>query len=1186
MKKSFKKAIACLLAVLMVAFSVPFTALAAPGDYNPDIDVVFGTLFDQGSGVVDGENMWFPAGHGTSTTTVDFGYAGPNNVPVTIKNGQLVLEASSTVDFATTLMEDPDMALTEDYVLQNGDYFTVTVIAHNIDNIFALYSQLTWNKEAIAPAGLWQYKGNKKMATTTYQWGTIDEMEAKAAADQYYKSHTALLGGTAPLYDLSSGTIYAPAVNYDTGTGAVDDQSAINSDYLQVQVLQADGGDVSTIPSDYAFAGMQTNPYTGEYDGYYENNHNVILETYIFKVIDNTKPLNFDVYDKENNLTNYKYENGKYIAMGESTSPADYVTYSYNTYTGAYDAGASDPTKTENAGSRHMTFQGQQYGGGEVTPTEYTVTFKDASGTEISSVTGEEGDAVTVPDLTSYAKAADAAGHYSTFWAVEGTTASVTPAATIGTEDITYQVTYSDAIAHDYTGQAQYDVVAASCTAGGSYKVDCKDCGWTLNGTTEATGHTLTPHAAAAATCTEDGNSAYWSCSVCNKYFSDAAGENEIAENSWVIAASHQDVQHVAAVAPTTTENGNIEYWYCAACNKYFSDAALTNEITQAETVIEATGYTYAYDHMEFAEAEGVVTAKAIYVAAEDSTKTKEYEAECSITSTVPATCTATGTATWTATYDGNSDTYAQTLDMIAHTLTETPAAPADCVNAGNSAYYTCTECNKFFSDAAGENEIEANSWVIPALGHNLVETPAQDPTCEGEGNTAYYTCTRCNKYFSDAAGENEIAENSWVLAPINHDYSAWVYDGADAKTHTKTCSHANCEHDTVTEACSFDEGVVTTEPTATTEGVKTYTCSVCGGTYTETIAKKATITIAKADLGTVTSKIADLNTTGASVSAKLDFGASYAVTAVPAEGAKFVGWQIGSKIVSDKATYSSVAYSDVTLIPVFIETETTDEFTVIFYDLYGNVVDTFKGNADAWAAYEYPEAPARSGYTFKEWDTEKDAITSSATVWAKYDKAATAGAYTITTTADLTLPAGVENGSIPYNTQVTVSKEGATAWKVGDTIVAYGPEYTFYVGADMEIVPVTDAVAEEATVTIVGANKVSDTKYSFVANMAVPSGKVVERGFVYGKNLAAADLEITNEGKAGSLSDSATVKVLRMDVTSSDQFALAYGLSVKPGRRVAAVRAFIVMSDGTVKYSDAFSFDYAAGAQVENLTD
>lgn len=49
--------------------------------------------------------------------------------------------------------------------------------------------------------------------------------------------------------------------------------------------------------------------------------------------------------------------------------------------------------------------------------------------------------------------------------------------------------------------------------------------------------------------------------------------------------ANHTALQHVDAKAATTEAEGNIEYWYCAGCGKYYSDAAAANEITQAQTV-------------------------------------------------------------------------------------------------------------------------------------------------------------------------------------------------------------------------------------------------------------------------------------------------------------------------------------------------------------------------------------------------------------------------------------------------------------------------------------------------------------------------------------------------------------------------------------------------------------------------
>ena len=52
-------------------------------------------------------------------------------------------------------------------------------------------------------------------------------------------------------------------------------------------------------------------------------------------------------------------------------------------------------------------------------------------------------------------------------------------------------------------------------------------------------------------------------------------------------------VKHVSATAPTCDKDGNIEYWYCAVCNKYYTDAALTQECTKEGTIKKALGHTY-----------------------------------------------------------------------------------------------------------------------------------------------------------------------------------------------------------------------------------------------------------------------------------------------------------------------------------------------------------------------------------------------------------------------------------------------------------------------------------------------------------------------------------------------------------------------------------------------------------------
>ena len=75
-------------------------------------------------------------------------------------------------------------------------------------------------------------------------------------------------------------------------------------------------------------------------------------------------------------------------------------------------------------------------------------------------------------------------------------------------------------------------------------------------------------HTGGTATCTERAV-----CEVCGKAFGDLDGNH------------HANLKHIDAKAATKTAEGNIEYWYCEDCGKYFADAAATKEIKQADTV-------------------------------------------------------------------------------------------------------------------------------------------------------------------------------------------------------------------------------------------------------------------------------------------------------------------------------------------------------------------------------------------------------------------------------------------------------------------------------------------------------------------------------------------------------------------------------------------------------------------------
>ena len=73
-----------------------------------------------------------------------------------------------------------------------------------------------------------------------------------------------------------------------------------------------------------------------------------------------------------------------------------------------------------------------------------------------------------------------------------------------------------------------------------------------------------------------------------------------------------------------------------------------------------------------------------------------------------------------------------------AHTLVKKDAVAATCTAAGNSAYYTCSDCDKLFSDAAGKTEITIDKTVIAALGHDM--------KTKHDGERHWTECSRCNE--------------------------------------------------------------------------------------------------------------------------------------------------------------------------------------------------------------------------------------------------------------------------------------------------------------------------------------------------------------------------------------------------------------------------------------------------------
>lgn len=299
-------------------------------------------------------------------------------------------------------------------------------------------------------------------------------------------------------------------------------------------------------------------------------------------------------------------------------------------------------------------------------------------------------------------------------------------------------------------------------------KATCGICGQDYYGDHDLSHHNAVPH-----TCTADGTVEYWECSVCVKKFSDPNGTAEITNISDPNDPARHSLVKTDEKAPTCTDNGNRAYWTCTECRNIFSDDAGLNPTTLADVTVSATGHTWSNDW--------------------SSDGTGHWH-DC-----VNANCPIT---------ENN-----QKVGYAVHT----PGA-----DATETTPQTCDVCGY---------------ELAPALGHihanHLTFIAEVSETCTADGVKAHYEC-ECGKLFADDQAATEVTLESLKIA-AHHTYGTdWESDNDD--DHYHVCSVCSDKADVTPH--SYDNGVITTPATETTEGVKTYTCSVCHHTKTETVPK------------------------------------------------------------------------------------------------------------------------------------------------------------------------------------------------------------------------------------------------------------------------------------------------------------------------------------------------------------
>lgn len=614
---------------------------------------------------------------------------------------------------------------------------------------------------------------------------------------------------------------------------------------------------------------------------------------------------------------------------------------------------------------------------------------------------------------------------------------------------------------------------------------------------------------------------------------------------------------------PQTLESNIVD----ATCDKDGSKTVTTScsvcgyVISKNNVVIPATGHAWGEWKHDSATAEADATHTRVCSKDASHTETKA----CDFTSQVTQNQTADlpEITTYTCKDCGYSYTK-ETKPALGHTHKYgTPVADYTSGEAfveGKDYTHTAT--------CTGEGTCSQPTKTDKCTFDNGVETKAA--TCTEPG-VKTFTCTKCGGTYTVA------------IPATDHNWGDWKHvegtEGADAQ-HSRVC--ANDASHTETKACDFT-AKVTQEATLDQAEITTYTCKDCGYSYTKETAPAlagVTVTVNAVENGSVTLAGQDVTAGG---SKKFAENGTYTLVATPNADCTFVGWQTGNKIVSTDASYTTVAIADITYTPVFAESAKPVQFT--FVDMFNNVISS--QSVASGADVKIPQAPTYTGYTFTGWSVDEAAIkaaTSSMTVYAQYEKDA-AATYTVTTDADATVAYGSNSAQgtladVPYGTQVTVSKDGATAWAIDGKIVAYGDSYTFYVASDVTV-KAASATTQAPVVAAVSANQVAGSyKVEFVATRAMVDGcTYLKSGFVYGKNLSDADLTLANVGKKGSADNSGVVKAAYANSTEgSTQFILSYGISAQTG--TASAKAFLTYKDQNGKvqtvYSDVMNHTYA----------
>ena len=299
------------------------------------------------------------------------------------------------------------------------------------------------------------------------------------------------------------------------------------------------------------------------------------------------------------------------------------------------------------------------------------------------------------------------------------------------------------------------------CQSVKKYYFDCAYCDQI--GTTTWDSTTYGPHNYAA-TWSSDADGHWHECSLCHDKKDQAAHTpgaaatettpQKCTECDYIITPALGHTHHMTPVAAnpaTCTEDGNIAYYVCSGCSKWFEDATGNVEITDHNSVVLGhLGHDWA-------------------------------DATC----TAPKTCSRCGATEGNALGHDFADVWSSDASGHWHACSRCDAKDGEAAHTPDREAATetdpikCTECGYIITAALGHT-------------HSLTKVEANAPTCTEDGNIEYYTCSGCSKLFADATGNVEITADKTVDKATGHQYE-WVID-KEATATEKGSKHEECK--------------------------------------------------------------------------------------------------------------------------------------------------------------------------------------------------------------------------------------------------------------------------------------------------------------------------------------------------------------------------------------------------------